>query len=158
LAFVESLSRASLLVVCLTLAACSGDQISVEDRVRALIDAMEQSVEAGSVREAISFLHADYTDPWHTSRQAANRTLFGIMQRHRGIHLFTLTETVELTPQEDSATAVVLVAMTGVPVESVEALISVKADLYRFDIVLLEEEGEWRILSSRWERVDPRVL
>jgi hypothetical protein len=158
LACVELLSRAFLLVVCLTLAACSADQISAEDRVRALIDAMEQSVEAGSVREAISFLHADYKDPRHTDRQAAGRTLFGISQRHRDIHLFTLTKTVELTPQQDSATAVVFVAMTGIPVESVEALISVRADLYRFELVLVEEEGDWRILSSRWQRVDPRDL
>jgi len=158
LACVESLSRAASLVLCLTLAACSGGQLSGEDRVRALIDAVEQSVEAGLVRKAVNFLHAAYTDPRHTSRQAAGRTLFGITRRHRGIHLFTLTKTVELTPQQDSATAVVFVAMTGIPVESVEALISVKADLYRFDLVLVEEEGEWRILSSRWQRVDPRVL
>jgi hypothetical protein len=158
LACVELISRAALLVCCLMLAACSGGQISAEDRVRALIDAMEQSVEAGSVREAIGFLHADYKDPRHTGRQAAGRTLFGLTQRHRDIHLFTLTKTVELTPQKDSATAVVFVAMTGIPVESVEALISIKADLYRFELVLVEEDGEWRILSSRWQRVDPGVL
>ena len=158
MACVESLSRAFLLVVCLTLAACGGGQISAEDRVRALIDTVEQSIEAGSVRKTVNLLHADYTDPRHTGRQAASRTLFGIMQRHRDIHLFTLTKTVELTPQQDSATAVVFVAMTGIPVESVEALISVKADLYRFELALVEEEGEWRILSSRWQRVDPRDL
>ena len=158
LACVELLSRASLLVLCLTLAACSGDQISAEDRVRALIDTVEQSVEAGSVRKTVHLLHADYTDPRHNGRQAASRTWFGITQRHRNIHLFTLTKTVELTPQQDSATAVVFVAMTGIPVESVEALISVKADLYRFELALVEEEGEWRILSSRWQRVDPRDL
>lgn len=156
MACVESLSRASLLVLCLTLAACSGDQLSAEDRVRALIDAMEQSIEAGSVRQAVKFLHADYKDSRHTGRQAAGRTLFGITRRHRDIHLFTLTKTVELMPQQDSAKAVVFVAMTGIPVESVEALISVKADLYRFELVLVEEEGEWRILSSRWQRVDSR--
>ena len=158
MACVELISRASFLAVCLMLAACSGDKLTAEDRVHALIDAMEQSVEAGSVREAIRFLHADYKDPRHTGRQAAGRTLFGITQRHRDIHLFTLTKTVELTAQKDSATAVVFVAMTGIPVESVEAVISVKADLYRFELVLVEEDGEWRILSSRWQRVDPGAL
>ena len=86
------------------------------------------------------------------------RTLFGITQRHRDIHLFTVTKTIELTPQQDSATAVVFVAMTGVPVESMDALISLKADLYRFELGLAQEDGEWRILSSRWERVDPRTI
>ena len=53
---------------------------------------------------------------------------------------------------------VVYVAMTGVPVESIDALISLKADLYRFELGLLEEGGEWRVIRSRWKRVDPRVL
>lgn len=157
-ACVKRLCRVAFAGLVLTLAACGGDQSSSEDRVRALIDAMEQSVEAGSVRKAVGFLHADYTDPRHPSRQAASRTLLGVTQRHRDIHLFTLTQSVELAPQQDSATAVVFVAMTGIPVDSVEALISVKADLYRFELALIEEEGEWRILSSHWQRADPRAL
>jgi len=158
LACVKRLSWGAMLALCLTLAACSGNNLPAEDRVRALIDAVAQAVEAGSVRKAVGFLHADYSDPRHTGRQAAGRTLFGLTRRHSGIHLFTLTKTVELSPQQDSATAVVYVAMTGVPVESVEALISVKADLYRFELVLVEEEAEWRILGSRWRRVDPSTL
>lgn len=155
---VKTLSRPAVVALWLVLAACGGEQDGPENQVRALIDAMEQSVEAGSVRQAADFLHAQYTDPRHTSRRAAMRTLFGITQRHRDIHLFTVTKTIELTPQQDSATAVVFVAMTGVPVESMDALISLKADLYRFELGLAQEDGEWRILSSRWERVDPRTI
>ena len=86
------------------------------------------------------------------------RTLFGITQRHRGIHLFTLIKAVDLSVRQDSASAVVFVAMTGIPVESMEALISLKADLYRFHIGLVEEGDDWLILNSRWERVDPSAL
>jgi len=102
--------------------------------VRTLIDAMEQSVEAGPVREAANFLHTRYADPVHVGPNAALRTLFGITQRHRGIHLLTVIKTIELTPQQDSAAAVVYVEMSGVPVESMDALIALKADLYRFDL------------------------
>ena len=65
-----------------------------------------------------------------------------------------------MQPADDqgSAEAVVYVAMTGVPIESMDALISLKADLYRFELGLVEDGGEWRIIRSRWERVDPRVL
>lgn len=142
----------------LMLSACGGDPVSAEDRVRALIGLMEESVEAGSVRQAADLLHSRYTDQRHRGKPAAMRTLFGVMRRHRDIHLFSLVRSVELTPQQDAATAVVFVAMTGVPVESLQALISLKADLYRFELGLVEEDGEWRILSSRWERVDPRLL
>ena len=152
------LGRALCAAVLLALAACSSEQDPVEERVRALIGRIEQSIENRSVREAVDYLHADYSDPRHIDRRAAGASLFGLVQRHRTIHLFTLIRTVTPAADQESAQAVVYVAMTGVPVESIDALISLKADLYRFDLGLVEEEGEWRVIRSRWERVDPRVL
>ena len=149
---------AALALSLLALVSCSGDGPSAEDRVRTLIDNMAQSVEAGSVRQMDDFLHPRYSDRLHANRRAAIRTLFGLTRRHRGIHLFTLTKAVDLTSQQDAAKAVVFVAMTGVPVESVEALISLKADLYRFELDLVDEGDGWRILSGRWERVDPGLI
>lgn len=155
---VRQILRAAGLVLWFTLTACGGDQVSAEDRVRALIGLMEESVETGSIRQAADLLDTRYTDPLHGNKAAAMRTLFGITRRHRGIHLFTLIREVELTPTQEAANAIVYVAMTGVPVESMQALISLKADLYRFELGLVEKDGEWLILSSRWERADPRLL
>jgi hypothetical protein len=155
---VKRLWRAAGLALWLTLTACGEDPVPAEERVRALIGLMEDSVEAGSIRQAADLLHSRYTDPRHNGRAAAMRTLFGVTRRHRDIHLFTLVRSIELSPRQDAATAVVFVAMTGVAVDSLEALISLKADLYRFELGLVEEDGEWRILSSRWERVNPGSL
>jgi hypothetical protein len=51
----------------------------------------------------------------------------------------------------------VLVAMTGVPVESLETLVSLKADLYRFDLQLLNDD-DWQIRRAAWQRTDPGSL
>jgi len=155
---VKALGRAMCAASCLLLAACSTEQSSPEQQVRTLIESVQQSVEEGSVRKAGDLLHEGYSDPRHANRHAAMRTLFGITQRHRGVHLFTVIKTIDLMAQQDSADAVVYVAMTGVPVESMQALVSLKADLYRFDLELVEENGQWLVLSARWERVDPRLL
>ena len=152
------LARVLSAAVLLMLAACSSEQDSVEARVRTLIGQIEESIESRSVREAVEHLHADYSDPRHINRRAAGASLFGLVQRHRTIHLFSLIKTVKPADDQASAEAVVYVAMTGVPVESIDALISLKADLYRFELGLVEEGGEWRVNRSRWERVDPRVL
>ena len=154
----KRLGRALWVAVLFTLAACSSEQDPVEARVRALVAQIEQSIESRSVREAVDYLHADYTDPRHTDRRAAGASLFGLLQRHRTIHLFSLIETVQPAGDQGSAEAVVYVAMTGVPVDSVDAVISLKADLYRFELGLVEDAGEWRVIRSRWERVDPRAL
>jgi len=155
---VKALGRAMCAASCLLLAACGTEPASPEQQVRALIESVQQSIEEGSVRQVGDLLHEGYSDPRHANRYAAVRTLFGITQRHRGVHLFTVIKTIDLTAQQDSADAVVYVAMTGVPVESMQALVSLKADLYRFDLGLVEERGEWLVLSARWERMDSSLL
>ncbi len=141
------------------LAACGGDQASPEQRIRDLIDAVEAHVEAGELRALDQYLHADYSDQRHRTKLNALGTLFALLRRHRSVHLFTLVNAVEFDAgAEGRANAVVYVAMTGVPVASMETLISLKADLYRFDIELQEADGQWQVLASRWDRVDPRSL
>lgn len=144
--------------VVLLLAGCADPPATPEQQVRAVIDAMEQAVEAGSVRQASELMHPQYADDWHANRAAAMRTLLGYLRRHREIHLFTLVKAVEFTAREDAATAMVYVAMTAVPVDSVETLVSLKADLYRFDVKLVRADDAWRIGYSRWKRADLKVL
>ena len=144
--------RAVLAAVVVLLSACGGPDDTPEARVRQLIGAMEQAVESGSVKSAAELLHADYSDQWHPDRRAASRSLFGYLRRHDNIHLFTLIKSIAMTPAQDAADAVVYVAMSGMPVESVETLMSVKADLYRFDVNLATVDGDWLVRSARWTR------
>ena len=145
--------RAALVASILLMSACAGPQDTPEARVRQLIEGVEQAVESGSVKAAAELLHADYSDRWHPDRRAAARSLFGYLRRHDNIHLFTLIKSIAVAPAEDAADAVVFVAMSGVPVESVETLVSVKADLYRFDVNLAVADGDWLVRSARWSRV-----
>ena len=157
--YVRAGSRVLLGALLLLLAACGGEEDGPEQRIRALIERMQQHVEAGEVLQLKPHLHADYSDPRHHDRRAAISTLFLLLQRHRNVHLFTVIKSVELKPgQDDAADAVVYVAMTGVPVQSLDALVSLKVDLHRFDVGLVEQDGDWQVRSSRWARVDPGVL
>lgn len=141
-----------VIALLLLLAGCGSDE-TPEDRVRALIGDMEQAVEEGSIRSASALLHDAYSDKWHPDRRAATRSLFGYLRRHDNIHLLTVTRDVDVAPDGQSASAVVYVAMSGTPVQSVDALLSVKADLYRFDVGLAQFEGAWRVRESNWERI-----
>ncbi len=150
--------RIAIAAALLLLSACGGEQSSPEDAVKAVIEALEQAVEAGSVQEADGFLHPEYKDARHPSKRAALGSLWAYRQRHRTIHLFSVIQTVDVLPAERSAKAVVYVAMTGVPVDSVATLVAVRADLYRFDIEFIAEGDDWRILHSAWRRADLSML
>ena len=146
------MGRAALAALLLALSACGGPDDTPEQQVRQLIDAMEHAVESGSVESAAELLHTEYSDSWHPDRRAAVRSLFGYLRRHDNIHLFTVIQSITVTPAQDTADAVVYVGMGGTPVESLETLIAVKADLYRFDVRLAAVDGDWRVRSARWAR------
>jgi hypothetical protein len=45
----------------------------------------------------------------------------------------------------------VLVALAGTPIHDPSALLGVRADLYRFDVRLRDEDGHWRVTSAEWQ-------
>lgn len=153
----RSRSRPLLLTGLLLLGACSDEPESTEDQLRAVVSAVEQAVEEGSVKQAAEYLHPDYRDTRHARKREAVASLFGYLRRHRHVHLFTSVRDIELTPTEESAQIAVLVAMAGVPLQSIETVLSVKAELYRFDLGFTRDGADWLILSSRWERVGPEA-
>jgi hypothetical protein len=148
----------ALLLASALLVACGGDPASPEERIGALIDAMEQAVEAGSVEQAAELLHPNYRDDIYPNKSAAMRMLAAYLRRHSGIHLFSVVDTIDLAPDGAGANAVIYVAMSGVAVDSVETLARLRADLYRFDVELGLLEGDWRVLHGRWERADIAML
>ena len=139
------------------LAGCGQEQQTPEQQIRQRIDALVEAVEARESLALNDFLHPDYADSRHPDRRTALRTLLGYLLRHRGIHLFTLVRSIDYVEDAQAAHVTVLVAMTGVPVESLETLVSLKADLYRFDVQLLNDD-DWQVRSAEWQRADPRSL
>ncbi len=158
-ACVESLlPRAAVLGLTLLLCACGGGQDTPEDRIRTLIGGLQQSVQDESLKQAAGYLDPNYQDDHHANKAAALRSLFAYLRRHDAIHLFVRIASIDVAPQQQTAQAIVHVAMTGVPVESVDALFSIKADLYRFDLRLEEQDGSWLIRHASWQRADMGVL
>ncbi|MDJ0741304.1 MAG: hypothetical protein QNJ91_16435 [Gammaproteobacteria bacterium] len=149
----RSLPAVAVAALVVALLAACGPAATPEQQIRQLVADMEAAVEDGSVTAAGELLHTEYADEWHPNRRAAVRSLFGYLRRHKDIHLFTVVRSVDVAADGRSADAVVYVAMTGVPVQSVETLLSVNADLFRFDIVLAQSDDAWRARRARWQRV-----
>lgn len=140
------------------LAACTGDPGSPEEQIQHLVDAMEQAAESGSVGQTAQWLHLSYRDGWHPNKAAATRTLLGLFRRHRNVHLYSVVQSIQLSAEENRAQSVVYLAMSAVPVDSVERLLAIKADLYRFDVELQSDQGVWQISEAKWQRADPAAV
>jgi hypothetical protein len=70
--------------------------------------------------------------------------------QHSAVYLLTRVSALELSAPGE-AHAQVLVAMAGTPIADASALLGVRADLYRFDVKLREEDGDWRVTAAEWQ-------
>ena len=128
--------------------ACSEAE-TPEQRVRAVLAALEESAQqrdAGAIKQHVSDA---YSDGNGNDKRAAIQLVAFHLLRNQSVHLLTRVQSLEI-PAPAEAQASVLVAMAGTPIEGPEALLALRADLYRFDLSFREEDGDWRIRSASY--------
>lgn len=93
----------------------------------------------------------EYLDEKGRNRQKIGSIVAGYFFRHKNIH--TLTRVKQLTfPQPGRANLVLLVALAGDPIGDFEHLFALRATVHLFEMQLVEQAGEWQLLSAQWRR------
>lgn len=121
-----------------------------EAELRALFAAAEQAAEA---RDAGFFgdLIADaYRDSRGNDRSEVLRSLRGYFIANQRIEIVSRVDDVALQGG-DAARVVVHAGMLGQRTGH-ELLAGVDADLYRFELELVNDGGDWRIIGASWGR------
>ncbi|MEX2205713.1 MAG: hypothetical protein WEF50_05740 [Myxococcota bacterium] len=136
----------------LALSACSGEPESPEAAVRATLAAIEAAAgerDVDGVRSRISDAYADARG--NDKAEVVQVAAFHLL-RNQAVYTLSRIQSVD-TSEPGRARVDLLVAMAGKPIDDAEALLTVNADLYRFEVALGEEEpGTWRVTSSSWQR------
>ncbi len=127
-----------------------GEADSPEAQVRAVIEQMELAAEARATSEVLELISEQYRDDYGNGRDDVGRAVRGYFIANQSIHLLTRIEALSF-PAEDEARATVLVGMVGREAGATEAW-DLAADLYRFEIAVVREDGEWKITWARWSR------
>jgi hypothetical protein len=137
------------ILVATSLCGC-GDDASPEEQVRAVIANIEIGAESRDVGDIAAQLSAQYRDAQGNGLEEVKRALRGYFIANQSIHL--LTRVSELSfPHEDEARATVLVGMVGRDADAANAW-DLAADVYEFDIALLQEDGDWKVSWAKWRR------
>lgn len=144
--------RVLLTALLLMLAGCGGEPDDPATQVRAWVAKAEAAIEARSVIDSSELIADAYRDDKNHEKRSIVRILLGYFHRHKQIHLLTRVLEPVISHQGDRAEVTVFVAMAGVPVESAQALFSVRADFHRFDLALVKQGDDWLLVSSRWQR------
>lgn len=138
-----------LVFAALAAAGCSDPQ-SPEAQVHAVIDAMETAAEARDVGELLEHVSDDYRDAYGQGPEEASRYLRGFFLTNQKVHLLTRIDDIEF-PSSDEARANVTVGMMSREAEGADAW-DLAADLYEFDVGLVREDGDWKVIYAEWKR------
>ena len=137
--------RRAFLAVLALLPGCS-DDASPEQQVRAVIDSMEVAAEARDVGDLMEHVSTAYRSADGLDRAEAGRTVRGYFVVNQSIHLLTRIESLEF-PAPDEARVKLQVGMAG---RGGQGAADLSADLYDFDVVLVREDGEWKVSYADW--------
>jgi hypothetical protein len=146
--FVKTLIRTAAAALFLIFCAC--DRSSPEDKIREVVAAAEQGVEARDLSDVMALVSERYADTQGQDKTAVREIVGGYLLINQSIHLLTRVEDIEF-PSDTIATARVSVGMLGRQDES-SGDWSLAADVYEFDLRFLKEDGEWRLQSASWRR------
>ena len=145
----KSVIRPGLLIaVALLVLACSDNAISPEDEIRRFIEAGVEAGENRSVDDLSELIHPDYSDQSGYNRKQLGKLLRVYFFRHKTIHLFTRIDEIELLT-DNEANVRLHVAMAGTVISDVNALSSLSARIYRFELQLFKQQ-EWLLRHASW--------
>jgi len=142
-----------MLTAVLMCTAC-GKEESPEEQIRMFVKAGEEAAEARDAGDLGKLISEQYQD----QHQRTKRDIVAVAARYlfinKNIHLLTRIDQLSF-PQPDRAECRIYVAMTGQNVSDLDSLLNMQADLYRFDVELAREEGDWKLVRAEWHRAGP---
>jgi hypothetical protein len=153
------LSECLLLSGLATAAGCRRRR-SPEEQVRDTIAALAHAVEEKDLKTVRKLVSERYQDAEQHDRQEVLALLRMYFARYPSIHLATRVTAVEIAPAGDApARVTVVVAMASVPMNGLEDLLRLHADVNRFDLTLIEEAAErWTVTGATWQAARPEDL
>ena len=129
------------------LAAGCARESTPEQQVRAMLAQVEQEAEARSLSGVMAFVSDEYSDGRGFDKARLRDFIRGYFVIHPSIELLVRVESLEF-PADELARARVRVGMLGTRSEGQGDDWSLAGDIYDFDVELIREGDEWRVLRA----------
>lgn len=134
------------------LSACASQPESPEEQLRARLAQAEAAAEQRDLDAIRELLSESYRDAYGHTNHTVIRRLNVYFLQNRSIHLLTRVDSLAFA-DSTHATASVLVAMAGHPIEDPGPVALARAAIYRFVFTFADEgHGTWRVTHASWQR------
>jgi len=129
--------------------ACSEKAIAPETEVKQFIETAKLAAENRSHSQFSELIHDAYQDHNGMDKKRLIKTLRAYFFTHKDIYLYTKIDSINF--QGDNSAFVVLnIAMAGKVIANIDSLNSLRAKIYRFEL-LLTKENKWLLKQTKWQ-------
>lgn len=140
----------SVLAGYLAMSACGDEAQDPASQVRALIGTAETAAEQRDYSTLEAMLADGYTDDQGYDRQGISRLLRLTLMRNRTLHVLSVVRDLHVVDPE-TVRATVLVAVAARPLDAVEQLLDLRAELLHFDVRFVSADGSrWQVDQAAW--------
>jgi hypothetical protein len=128
---------------------CRCSRLSPEARVRKAIDGAVRAVRERDLKPLENAVSDQYSDREGNDKRQILALVRMQFLVHPNLYLLAKVFSIEC-PEPTQAQVVVFAAMASVPPGVVPDPRQISADVYRFEITMLDEEGTWRVVRAAW--------
>ena len=129
---------------------CSNDQ-TPGSIVKSYVDSIEEAAESRNARKVRSLIAKNYRDENKRTEKDISMVVSSYLLRNKSIHILKKISEVEQR-SANSISAVILAAISGTQISDVSSLTGMNADIYWFEIVIVDEDGTWKLASASWRQ------
>lgn len=135
---------------------CRGRRLTPEQQVRASLADLEVAAEDKDLEAVGQRIDEAFRGPDQSDRRAVLNMVRVQFLRYPSIHVLLRVAAVDIDGA-GAARATVFAAMAGLAMPDPSALLRVGADLYRFDLVLADGDGDgrWQVREAAWSPARP---
>lgn len=139
-----------LMLTCLLLTACGGDELSPEENIKNTITLMEQAAEDRSLSRFMEHVSKQYGDHEGNTNKAIAQYVQLNFIRNQSINIFSHIQSIEIN--EASASVEMSVAMGAKEQDLSDESTRLKADTMHFSILFNKINDKWLVKSVSWRR------
>ena len=132
--------------------ACSDEVLTPEDEIKQYIESVKLAAENRDYSELAGLIDENYRDHKELNKKRLSKIARGYFFTHQNIHLLTNIDSI-VFQNENSAFVTLHVAMAGSVIKNLNAVTSLRAKVYKFEIQLIKQDS-WLLQQAKWNTAD----
>ena len=137
------------LLIIIHITACSDDKTAPENEIKAYIENGKLAAENRNHNDLGDLISEQYHEEKHPNKKQLLKLVRGYFFLHKNIHLFTKINNITFQ-NKNQASVVLYVAMAGTVIADLNQLSSIRAQIYRFEL-LLTKKDKWLLQQAHWK-------